>query len=61
MTSNRPPDDLYMNGLQRFLFMPFIEMLNEEFKVINLNSIDYRLLNTMGMDSFYYPSKSPET
>jgi len=41
--------------------MPFIDMINEKFKVINLNSIDYRLLNTMGMDSYYYPANSPET
>lgn len=61
MTSNRPPEDLYLNGLQRFLFLPFIDMLNEKCEVINLSSIDYRLLHSMGMDSYYYPAGSDET
>lgn len=59
-TSNRPPDDLYMNGLQRFLFMPFIEELKEKALVINLSSMDFRLLNAMGMDTYYYPT-GPDT
>jgi predicted ATPase len=61
ITSNRPPEDLYLNGLQRFLFMPFIDMINEKCQVINLSSIDYRLLHSMGMDSYYHPIGTPET
>lgn len=59
-TSNRPPSDLYLNGLQRDLFLPFIDMLHTRADIVSLNSIDYRLLNTMGMDSFYSPF-GPET
>lgn len=43
-TSNRPPEDLYLNGLNRELFMPFIPMLKDFCDVHNINSeIDYRL------------------
>lgn len=35
--------------------MPFIDLLKEKSHVINLSSIDYRLLNSMGMDTYYHP------
>jgi cell division protein ZapE len=44
MTSNRPPQDLYLNGLNRQLFLPFINLLNEKFQVVSLNhETDFRL------------------
>jgi len=43
-TSNTMPDNLYENGLQRVNFLPAIEMLKLNTKVIKLDSaIDYRL------------------
>lgn len=42
LTSNRPPSDLYLGGLQRFLFMPFIEMIYRRMKVVSLEGVDYR-------------------
>ncbi len=42
-TSNRHPDDLYYNGIQRQSFIPAIELIKEKLVVHSLNSgVDYR-------------------
>lgn len=43
-TSNYPPDGLYPHGLQRQNFLPAIELLKRELKVLHMdNGNDYRL------------------
>jgi len=43
-TSNIPPDNLYAHGLQRKNFLPVIELLKRELKVMHIeNGSDYRL------------------
>lgn len=46
-TSNRPPDDLYRDGLNRHLFLPTIDSIKAHCAVLHLSSpTDYRLLGT---------------
>ncbi len=43
-TSNRPPDDLYKDGINRGLFLPFIELLKTNMSIVAVaGERDYRL------------------
>lgn len=55
-TSNRPPEDLYKDGLQRERFVPFIHLVRERLDVIELDSArDYRLDRLKMLDVFHTP------
>lgn len=54
-TSNRIPDDLYKDGLQRSEFLPFIELLKKNVEVLKLDAEkDYRLSHFKSLSTVYY-------
>ncbi len=55
-TSNRPPGDLYRDGLNRQLFLPFIELLQARLNIFELQSEkDYRLAKLENVSVYYHP------
>ena len=56
-TSNTLPDELYKDGLNRQLFLPFIELLRAEVEIVPLDGpTDYRRLKFEGEDVYHFGS-----
>jgi cell division protein ZapE len=55
-TSNLPPRELYQDGLNRALFLPFIALLEKYCEVVRLDArVDFRLEKLTGMPTWYVP------
>jgi cell division protein ZapE len=56
-TSNVPPRELYKDGLNRQLFVPFIELIEEHMDIVELASArDYRLEKLAGKPLYFTPA-----
>jgi cell division protein ZapE len=56
-TSNRPPRDLYKDGINRAVFLPFIFLIEEKMEIHALNGpTDYRLDRLQGIDTWLVPN-----
>ncbi|MDO9588032.1 MAG: cell division protein ZapE [Brevundimonas sp.] len=57
VTSNRAPDQLYLNGINRELFVPFIELIEAKCAVVSVaGSRDWRLDRLMGDRVWFAPA-----
>ena len=56
-TSNRAPGDLYKDGLNRDLFLPFIDLIERRMLVVPVDGpIDYRLDRLTGVNVWHVPN-----
>lgn len=56
ITSNRHPDQLYLNGIQRQSFIPCIELIKKQLRVIPLDSpTDYRKVPRPSAGVYHHP------
>lgn len=61
-TSNRVPEDLYKNGLNRQLFLPFIGLIRERMEVVELvSATDHRQDRTEGGQVWFSPADADAT
>lgn len=61
-TSNRAPDTLYEGGLNRDLFLPFIDLIVERLDVLELDGpTDYRLQRMKGVQVYHVPVNDQTT
>ena len=55
-TSNREPDTLYKDGINRQLFLPFIELFKQKLDVLHLDGgVDHRLRQLEAAPVYYQP------
>lgn len=55
-TSNRPPKDLYKDGLNHVLFVPFINMIEAKCQIVELTSdTDHRQGRLQGSQRYFTP------
>jgi cell division protein ZapE len=58
-TSNLAPGELYKDGLNRALFLPFLALLQRHCEVVRLEArIDFRLEKLTGMATWYVPANA---
>jgi cell division protein ZapE len=56
-TSNRPPRDLYLDGINRDLFIPFIALIERRMLVVAVDGpTDYRLDRLEGVEVWHVPN-----
>ncbi|WP_136680582.1 cell division protein ZapE [Neptunomonas sp. XY-337] len=62
-TSNRAPDALYEGGINRSLFLPFIDMLKHRFDIISMedSAKDYRLETRADGQSYFWSSNDVQS
>jgi protein AFG1 len=54
-TSNRHPDKLYLQGLQRHLFLPFIAEVKNKCEIVNISAKDFRVRHDIIADKYLCP------
>ncbi|TBN37780.1 cell division protein ZapE [Paracoccus subflavus] len=56
-TSNRVPEDLYKHGLNRALFLPFIDLIRQRLEIVCLDSpVDHRQGRATGGQVWFCPA-----